>query len=318
MSKKNKIGVILANLGAPAKQEDIYPFLRNLFSDRDIFSLPFGAWGQKIFSRIIARLRTPKSSKYYQLIGGGSPLPAYTKKLAHLVSDDLQAHGGFSVYYFQRYWHPQLVDIRESLAKHEWQKLILLPLFPHYSTTTTLSIINEWQRFGLENPNPQIIRNFYYHDDFIQCWCDQISKYLAKFTQPPHILFSAHAIPVKRVKNGDPYEREINDNVELIMKALNRDYSYSLAYQSKIGPVQWLGPTFEEEIDRLLVNHRKRILVVPLSFICENLETLYELDIEKKEYARQKGIVQYERVHTVQYSDSFPQFLARIIRESPS
>ncbi len=310
--------IILANLGAPAKPEEVQPFLKNLFCDPDIFHFPIGKAGQAFFSSMISIIRAPKSKRYYNAIGGGSPLHENTIKQAEKLRSILDSQGNYRIRIAQRYWNPYISEVAEEVRQDGSQEIILLPLYPHYSTTTTLSIVNEWKRVATDLPEPQIIERFYSEPLYIDACLEQIKKTLTEFSTQPHILFSAHSIPIQRVVEGDPYEKEIIDNMELIMDQFDRDYSYSLCYQSKVGPIKWLEPTVEAEIDRLVSDGIDHVLVFPISFVSEHLETLYELDIQKRDYAITHGIREYRRASTVQDSDLFIQALTKVILEKTS
>ncbi len=314
MSNKKQC-IILANLGAPATQEEVYPFLRNLFADKDIFKFPFGKFGQTFFSWLIARLRAPKSQKYYQQIGGGSPLLKNTESQVKKLQKRLGCDSVFRVFHSQRYWHPLVDEVVTNIKTEEFSHLFVIPLYPHYSTTTTLSIINEWKKYAKSLPQMTFLKRFYQRDDYINCCIELIRKKISLFKKNPHILFSAHSIPEKRVLQGDPYKAEIEDHMQKIMQKFKGEYTYSLCYQSKLGPVKWLEPDVETEIDRLISNGIETLLVFPISFVSENLETLYELDREKKEYALYKGIKQFERVDTVSDSDAFIEVLYSLVTE---
>lgn len=313
--KSKRYTVVLANLGAPANLDEVRPFLKNIFNDPDIFNFPFGKIGREIFSSMIATLRAPISRKYYAAIGGGSPLHNNTIEQADKLKQSLSSEGDFDVKVAQRYSSPYLSDIAADLRLEEVENIILLPLYPHYSTTTTLSIENEWRRVAHDLINATVIERFYNNEYYIKACTEQIKQKLKKFDVDPHILFSAHSIPIKRVVDGDPYEKEINHNVELIMQNLGKDYSYSLSYQSKVGPIKWLSPNMEEEIDRLVAEGICHLLVFPISFVSEHLETLYELDIQKKEYALKNGIEKYERANTVQTQPEFIKCLKTLVLE---
>ncbi|MFQ6675695.1 MAG: ferrochelatase [Fidelibacterota bacterium] len=308
-----KKGVILANLGGPTTLDDVRPFLKNLFSDPDIFRLPFGKTGQRVFSSLISTFRSPKSKKYYSAIGGGSPIHHNTLNQAKKLEKALENDGEFRVYAAHRYWHPFLAEIVPSIREDGCEEIVLLPLFPHYSTTTTLSIINEWKRVAGDLPEPRIIMRFYREEGYLNACVEKMAAVLDRFQVVPHLLFSAHSIPLSRVMKGDPYEREVTENVELIMDRLGRDYPYSLCYQSKVGPIKWLSPSFETAIDDLVGKDVRHVLVFPVSFVSEHVETLYELDIQKREYAEGRGVVQYERASTVQDSDEFIHTLRRLV-----
>ncbi|MGD9201473.1 MAG: ferrochelatase [Chitinispirillia bacterium] len=316
--KNAKIGIILANLGGPSNSDEIYPFLRNLFSDRDIFRLPFGSLGQHIFSWLIASLRKSKSKKYYDQIGGGSPIYTKTKLLAEELQEKFNRiinKNKMNVFFFQRYWHPYAKEVAEIVKQYSFEKNILLPLYPQYSTTTSQSVINEWQRVSPLLPETSVIERFYNSSEYSRICAELIDRKLSIAAGNFHILFTAHSIPVKRIQMGDPYEKETRENMISIMNSLTEDYSFSLCFQSKVGPLKWLEPSFEKEIDRLVAKKIDQIVVFPISFVSENLETLYELDIQKKTYALKRGIKKFIRIETIQQSPLFTDFLFNTICE---
>lgn len=310
-----KHAVIVANLGAPSNLSEVRPFLKQLFADPDIFDFPFGKFGQAFFSSMIATFRAPKSKKYYAAIGGGSPLHENTVAQALKLEHRLNQHGDFTVFTAQRYWHPFIAEIAEEVRQGDFDSVILVPMYPHYSTTTTLSIVNEWKRHAHDLPEPIVIERFYAEPGYVKACAGQIRTTLSKFHKPPHILFSAHSIPVSRVEAGDPYEKEINANMELIMDELKRVYNYSLCYQSKVGPVKWLGPEIQDALTDLVQKKVTSVLVFPIAFVSEHVETLYELDIQTREFAREIGIQQYERANTVQDLNAFIAVLEKLILE---
>lgn len=311
-----KKAVILANLGAPTTLDEVQPFLKNLFSDPDIFHFPFGNLGQSFFSGLISKFRTPKSMKYYAAIGGGSPLHRNTVAQADKLQLLLEGEGAYTVFVAQRYWKPFIPDVARRVEKKGFDEIILLPLYPHYSTTTTLSIINEWNRYNLNLPEPRIITRFYENEEYNEACAGKIREKIALCETKPHILFSAHSIPVKRVENGDPYRDEIEKNMELIMEKIGKEnYSYSLCYQSRLGPIKWLEPSIEEEIQSLVEKGITSVVVFPISFVSEHVETLFELDIQKKQIAANLGIVEYQRASTVGDDDQFINVLKNLVLE---
>lgn len=304
-SEKVKTTVILANLGAPSQLSEVRPFLKNLFNDPDIFNFPFGKFGQELFSSLIAFLRSPKSQKYYAAIGGGSPLHRNTLEQAQKLNSALNTEGDYNVIVMQRYWEPSIKSSLENLKLDDHENIIILPLYPHFSNTTTSSIFNEWDRHWTGKQHVSRIERFYDHPLYIKACVREIELEQKKLSPAVHILFSAHSIPQSAIRNGDTYETEIENNMELIMAELDGEFSYSLAYQSRVGPIKWLEPSFETEIDRLISLQKKEILIFPISFVSEHLETLYELDIQKKEWSLKRGIKIYARAKTVQTSDLF-------------
>jgi len=310
----HKHAVILANLGAPESIQDLRPFLKNLFMDPDIVRFPFGKIGQRFFSSMISLLRAPKSARHYELIGGGSPLQKQTEIQAELLRKALQGYGNYKVYTAQRYWHPLFNETANQIWNDSVQKITLVPLYPQYSTTTTQSIINHWRRQP-NLPEPQIIWRFYTEGLYLDAVIARIQEALQLFDEKPHLLYTAHSIPVSRIKAGDSYQTEIERHYELLQERLDYRYESTLAWQSKIGPVEWIGPSVKESLQALRKKGVERLLVVPLSFVSENLETLFELDIEYKACALKNGFHQYERAATVQDHPFFIKMLVNLIKE---
>jgi len=310
-----RTAVILANLGAPSQLDEVRPFLKQLFSDTDIFRFPFGKLGQSFFSSMIATLRAPKSRKFYKAIGGGSPLAANTVAQADALRDRLQDIPDIKVWTAQRYWHPFISEVADQLLSEAVERIIIIPMFPHYSTTTTLSIINEWKRRGRDLPVPIVIERFFEKPEYSQACADRIEESLQSFKVSPHILFSAHSIPQSRVEAGDTYLNEIRENMAQIMDKLPGDLSHSLAFQSKVGPVKWVGPPLDKELEHLINEGVEQILVYPISFVSEHVETLFELDIEFAEKARKLGFKHFVRASTVKTSDKFINVLEKLVRE---
>ncbi len=308
----HKHAVILANLGAPETLEDLRPFLKNLFMDPDIVQFPFGKMGQRFFSSMISLFRAPKSARHYELIGGGSPLKKQTEAQAAALQNALKDCGNYRVFTAQRYWNPFFEETADKVWKESVQKITLVPLYPQYSTTTTQSIINHWRRQP-NLPEPQIIWRFYSEALYLNAVITRIQEALQNFEETPHLLYTAHSIPVSRIKAGDSYQTEIERHYELLQERLDHRYESALAWQSKVGPVEWIGPSVKETLLSLRKKGVERLLVVPLSFVSENLETLYELDIEYKNCALKNGFRQYERVATVQEHPLFIEMLANLI-----
>jgi len=217
-----KTAVVLVNLGGPDKLENVQPFLFNLFSDPDIFKLPFGEKGQELFAGIISKYRAPKSARLYEQIGGSSPLHPNTLDQAAALQKKLREVDDFQVHVAQRYWHPLIPEVIEKLSHESFDKIVLLPLFPQYSNTTTLSVINEWVRHGEKLIAPIIIQRFHQHPKYIEACKGRIIDKLDQASSKPYLLFSAHSIPQSRIKQGDPYQAEIEETVELILVLVSR------------------------------------------------------------------------------------------------
>ncbi len=317
MGGSAKTAVVLVNLGGPERLEDVRPFLKELFGDPDIFRFPFGSVGQKIFSGIIAKFRAPKSEGYYARIGGGSPIVRNTRKQAAKLQDSLNGLGNYTVFTAQRYWKPFIHETVSELRNGDFSRIVLIPLFPQYSTTTTLSVINEWKRHSEGLPDPIIVHRFYRHPQFVAACADRIREKTALFDNAPHLLFSAHSIPVRRVTDGDPYQREIEESVRLIASEMGSK-DYSLCYQSRVGPVKWLGPSIGSHLNELYARGVRELVIFPVAFVSEHLETLYELDQKYKTMALELGFSRVERALTVQDSHLFIKTLKTLILEKIS
>ena len=309
-----KTAVVLVNLGGPESQQEIRPYLFNFFNDSDLIKLPFGNKGQAFFARIISRIKAPKSAGLYSQIGGGSPIRYNTIKQANALEKALEKEGEFRVITAQRYWHPFISEVVEQLQKGKYDHIILLPLFPQYSNTRTLSIINEWVRNGDKLVAPKIVQRFNRHSKYIQACSERILEKMVDFSDSPHILFSAHSIPKSQVKNGDPYGDEILETVDLIMEDFH-GYGHSLCYQGKMGPIKWLEPDISSELRELYNRGIRNILIFPVGFISENLETLYDLDMKNRDLAENMGFTQYERADTVQDHPLFIECLQELVLE---
>ena len=310
-----KTAVVLVNLGGPDKLDNVEPFLFNLFSDPDIFKLPFGEKGQELFAGLISKYRAPKSAVLYKEIGGSSPLHPNTLEQASALQKKLREVDDFQVHVAQRYWHPFIPEVIEKLSYESFDKIVLLPLFPQYSNTTTLSVINEWVRHGEGLIAPIIIQRFHQHPKYIEACKERITEKLDQVSGKPHLLFSAHSIPKSRVKQGDPYQDEIEETVELILENFH-GYGHSLCYQSKVGPVKWLEPNIKDELKELRKRGIKNLLVFPVAFVSEHLETLQELDIKYRKVAEDLGFNQYIRANTVQAHPLFIDCLKDLVLEN--
>ncbi len=307
--------VVLINLGGPESAEEVRPFLKRLFSDRDIFSFPGGQAGSRLFSSLISRLRAPIARKHYAHIGGASPIRKNTEAQAEALQAELGLE--YRVMAVQRYSNPDIAQAIRDLKAEGVKKVLLLPLFPQYSTTTTLSVFNEWERLGGNRDFETVkISRFYENEDYLQSCADRISEAAVSFEERPCILFSAHGLPISRVKSGDPYPEEVEATVRGIMEKLGQGYAHGLCYQSKVGPVEWLGPSIQESLTALVAEGKTDVLVFPVSFVSEHLETLYELDIEHREFAENAGIRRYERAGTPGTAARFIQGLKTVITEN--
>ncbi len=297
-----KVAVVLFNLGGPDGPDAVRPFLFNLFNDRAIIGLPQPfRW---LLAQVISRRRTKVAQKIYDQIGGWSPLLQGTRTQAAALEDALGATGDFKVFIAMRYWHPMAEETAKHVRDYGPDRIILLPLYPQFSTTTTGSSLTDWRRAakkaGLEAPTHAVC--CYPTDpDFTRAVSRLSAAAIQKAveTAPPRVLFSAHGLPQKIVDAGDPYPLHITQSVKAIVEDLAQEgLDWVICYQSRVGPLQWIGPSTEDEIARAAQDGRS-IVMVPISFVSEHSETLVELDIEYRDLAESLGVTAYERVPTV-------------------
>ncbi len=313
-----KTAVVLFNLGGPDSLEAIEPFLFNLFSDRDIFKIPFG---QKLFARFISRRRAPKVRTNYQAIGGKSPINEWTEwqrnTLFNVLQNEIQ---DIDVYTAMRYWHPIINDVATDIAKKKYEKIVLLPLYPHYSISTTGSSFNEWKRVYKDDTSRMIYINDYFKNEFyISAINERINETIQQFPEDAReniqFLFSAHGTPVSLVKKGDPYSEQIEKTVKGVMEARNFSHDHHLCFQSKVGPVKWLEPSTEDTIKKLAEKNKKNLLVIPISFVSDHIETLFELDIEYREIAEDNHIENYRVMKGLNDSMKYIEALKELVIE---
>lgn len=317
-----KVGVLLFNLGGPETLQDVKPFLYRLFSDPEIIRIKWGP-ARKALAYTIATLRRKKSEGYYRQIGGGSPLRRLTEEQARALQGELRSRGrDVETFVGMCTWHPFLSEAIESIEKSDVKSLVVLPLFPQYSVTTTGSGFAALRSLIDSRPSfkkpVQWVRSWPDHPSYIESFEQAIRRELAKFTNPDsvHILFSAHSIPESYVRKGDPYLEQTKKTVDLIMERLGRKNPHQLSFQSKIGPVKWLEPLTNDVIIQLGKQGIGDVLVVPVSFVSEHVETLYELDILYKKVADKAGITNFRRVPTLNSDPSFIRALAEIVEST--
>lgn len=309
-----RVGVLLLNLGGPDQLEDVRPFLFNLFSDPEIIRLPF-TWLQKPLAWLISTSRARKSQENYKQIGGGSPLRRITEEQAQALQASLQQKGvNAQVYIGMRYWYPFTEEAIARIKRDQIEQLVILPLYPQYSISTSGSSFRLLEKLWQEDPSLNdidytVIPSWYDRPGYLQAMADLIAQQLDQSEQPDnvHIFFSAHGVPVSYVEEaGDPYQQEIEACTELIMQTLNRPNAHTLAYQSRVGPVEWLKPYTEDAIAELAEQGIENLLVVPISFVSEHIETLQEIDMEYRELAEEAGIKHFQRVPAL---DTHPVFI---------
>ena len=319
--RQPRVGVLLLNLGGPERIQDVKPFLYNLFSDPEIIRLPLAAM-QKPLAWLISSLRSGKSQQAYRSIGGGSPLRRITKQQAQELQTSLRQKGvDATSYVAMRYWHPFTESAVADLKADGVDQVVVLPLYPHFSISTSGSSFRELQR--LRNTDPafsrlpiRCIRSWYDHPGYIQALANLIAREILACEDPAtaHIFFSAHGVPKSYVEDaGDPYQLEIVACSKLILEQLRQQLGHSnpftLAYQSRVGPVEWLKPYTEDALQELGEQGVKDLVVVPISFVSEHIETLEEIDIDYRELATAAGVKNFRRVPAL---DTDPAFIAAL------
>ena len=305
-----RIAVVLCNLGGPDSLESVRPFLFNLFSDPDIFRLPLAFITQRPFAALIARRRTPEAAKGYAAIGGKSPILEFTNAQAAALARSLGA--GFDVHVCMRYWHPLTGEAVAMLKNKNYGRVILLPLYPQYSVTTSGSAYNEFMRQCEKQhyrPVVTLVRQWYDQPDYQGAIVEMLRAEAQKFPDPDpkriELLFSAHGLPRKIVDQGDPYERQIRATYDALRAQLGWPHT-TLCYQSRVGPLEWLRPYTDDVIREKAAAGVKQMLVYPIAFVSDHVETLFELGITYAEIARERGIEHYRVVPAL---NSHPRFI---------
>jgi ferrochelatase len=326
----DRVGVLLLNLGGPDRLEDVRPFLFNLFSDPEIIRLPIKGL-QKPLAWLISTLRSGKSQENYRQIGGGSPLRKITEAQGEALELKLKEVGqDVKIYIGMRYWHPFTEEAIAQVQKDEITKLVVLPLYPQFSISTSGSSFRVLEEMWSENTHLEqiqytLIPSWYNQTQYLEAMADLISQELTQMANPDqvHIFFSAHGVPQSYVDEaGDPYQQEIQECTRLIMATLNRPNQHTLAYQSRVGPVEWLKPYTEDALKELGEQGVKDLLVVPISFVSEHIETLQEIDIEYREIAEEAGIHHFQRVPALNthplFIDSLSQLVLKSLKDAPT
>lgn len=322
-------GILLLNLGGPDSLTAVRPFLFNLFSDREIIRLG-PSFLQGPIAYLISSFRAGKTEKAYGLIGGKSPIRDITFAQAEALETALnqkQASAAgdkparLKVFVAMRYWHPLIGEVVPELYKNGIRRLIVLSLYPHYSVATTGSSLSKLRDVSRKYPIETFnILSWFDHPLYIDALIGSIEEGMKLFgmrsagaagtASDVHVLFSAHSLPVKFIEEGDPYAEQTKGTINAITKRL--DIKWSLSYQSKSGPVKWLGPSTDQMIEELAGKGVKDLLVVPISFVSDHIETLYEIDILYKEMAKKLGM-RLERAASLNTSRFFISALQNIV-----
>jgi ferrochelatase len=314
-----RVGVVLFQLGGPDSLEAIEPFLYNLFCDPDIIDFPFARIGRKPLAKLISTTRARKVQHHYATIGGASPIRRFTELQAVALESELAARGlDARCFVAMRYWHPFTGEAIQRLREAECDEIVLLPLYPQYSSTTTGSSLNEWRRLFADDVPVHIVDPFYRHGMYLDAVIEKIDEALARFSEAEtaEIVFSAHSVPMSVIENGDPYQRQIEETVELLMERGGWRNRHRLCYQSKVGASKWLQPSLRSTLRALSQERVREVCVVPVAFVSDHVETLGEIDHEARELGLQLGIAQFEMSAGLNDSPKFIRALGQIVEET--
>lgn len=311
----DKTAVLLLQMGGPDSLEAVEPFLYNLFSDRDIIKIG-PAFLQPFIARMIVRRRAPKSAANYRDIGGKSPLRELTEQQAAELEKLLGDH--YRCFVAMRYWKPFTGEALNAIRQAGIRRIVALSLYPHYSRATSGSSLNELERClaGSKNrPEVTCIRQFFDHPLYVRALTERIEQGLSGFPDRSRVqlFFSAHSLPQSFIAEGDPYLDQIQATVRLTMEHFG-GISHHLAFQSRAGPVKWLEPSTEDKLKELAALGYTEVLMVPLSFVSDHIETLHEIDIEYREMAHGLGITDFRRMESLNSSPTFIRCLADLVR----
>jgi ferrochelatase len=337
LAGKKRVGIVLFQLGGPDSLEAVEPFLMNLFLDPDIIPLgPLGLLRWPIAKLISSRRSKPVADRYAE-IGRRSPIATLTERQRRRLVEAVSPYIDPVAAVAMRYWHPSTSEALAALrASGPLDEIVLLPLYPHYSYATTLSSLKEWRRvYGQPSgaPPERTIDHFYDHPLYIQALVQRIGSMLRQFADGSriHLVFSAHSLPMSLVEKGDPYPKQIETTVRLVCELGAREFTgwpntHLLCYQSRVGPAKWLQPALTETLERLGHEGVKEMLVVPISFVTEHIETLHEINIEAREEAEKVGVEKFRMMPAVGDSPLFIAALKELVlravgieaRSSPS
>lgn len=307
-----KIAVVLFNLGGPDGPAAVRPFLRNLFSDPAIIGLP--APFRQILAWLISTLRAKSARANYALMGGGSPLLPETRAQAAALEADLKKR--FSgdetrVFIAMRYWRPFTEEAARAVAAFSPDEVVLLPLYPQFSTTTTASSVRAWKKAYKGSGRTSQVCCYPAAEGLVKSHAAMIAKALKAADGPVRILFSAHGLPQKVVDGGDPYQKQVEASVAAIMKTLGDGLDHQVCYQSRVGPMAWIGPATLEAIEAAC-DEGLGVVICPIAFVSEHVETLVELDHEYRLLAEQHGVGDYRRIPALGVSKDFIRTLGEL------
>lgn len=318
MTDKKKTAVVLFNLGGPDSLDAVQPFLFNLFYDPAIITAPNPLrW---MIAKAISKKRAPIARDIYRNIGNKSPILEETQKQSAALEKVLNENSNdeFKCFIFMRYWHPFAKEVVRDVIEYNPDEIILLPLYPQYSVTTTATGLIEWNKNAKAanlNVPYKVIKEYPDHAFFVDTIAEMIREKIVNISDVENyrLLLSAHGLPKKTIEAGDPYQIQVEMTCAALMERLkDENIDHVVCYQSRVGPLEWIGPSTEDEIERAAEDN-KNIIMVPVAFVSEHSETLVELDIEYKELADEKGVKDYIRIETVRDRQKFIKGLSKLV-----
>ena len=314
---EEKWGVFFVNMGGPETTDDVESYLYNIFSDRNLIRLPLSAFLQKPLARLLASRRTPKVKKRYQMIGGGSPLLKWTRLAAAGVKRELsKQYPQVEVFAGMRYSEPFIDEELDAAVDEGCRHLVILPMYPHYclaTTGTALAEVADWVEDTEADISLSVIRHWYDRSRYIELLRRNIDQAAEKCGPEAHpkLIFSAHAIPQTLVDTGDPYLDQVKQTAALA----GEGHDYLLTFQSRTGPVSWVGPDTLKTVKMLGHSGVREMIIIPVSFVSDHIETLYEIDIELKKAAEAAGVTTFIRTDSFNDDIHFAAFLADLVEE---
>lgn len=314
MDARRRLAVVLFNLGGPDGQDDVKPFLRNLFRDPAIIQAP--GLVREGLAWLISTTRAKEAKANYAKMGGGSPLLHETQKQAAALKTQLRARlpdWEIRIWPAMRYWNPLTEDVAAEVRAWAPDECVLLPLYPQFSTTTTASSLKRWRDAG--GPETRAVCCYPSEPAFLDAHAALIRKVWEQAGRPEQVrlLFSAHGLPKKVIDGGDPYQWQVEKTVAELMPQLPEFPDWQICYQSRVGPLEWIGPATDEAIRQAAHDGKAGVMVCPIAFVSEHIETLVELDEEYAEVAKEVGLKTYVRVPALGDDEVFIESLANLV-----
>lgn len=325
-----KLGIILLNMGGPTSLESVRPFLQNLFNDPEIFSFGPMNFLRRPLAWYIAKKRSVPVGENYRMIGGKSPLAELSAEQGAALEARLTADLGDDVEVIVRtgfsYWNPFIHEAADEMEAAGCDRIILLPLYPHFSRTTTGSCFKTWDEIAKKRgdrlPPAERIEAYPTHPSYIRAINERIDEALAEVPKDARddvtLLFSAHGTPVKVVEQGDPYSHQIRETVAAVMEARGDDHPHHLSFQSKVGPAEWLTPDTVEKTKELIASGVRHLVVIPVAFVSDHIETLHELGIDLRHDAETAGITSFVVTKGLNSSPAYIDALADLVMQKLS